>query len=108
MPFSLWSLPRFNLTDRQTFNSIVKDAAQAKRTKHEGFLRGVSLFAGMSEYERSQMADAVKEETFTSIDLQKIIVFLFLLVSLIYLFLEKNKTLIFQFTTILIFSLLDI
>ena len=52
----LWSL------DRQTFNHIVKNAASQKREKYEEFLTGVKILQNMDEYERSKLADALKEE----------------------------------------------
>ena len=52
----LWSL------DRRTFNQIVKDAAATKRDKYEEFLKDVKILQNMDEYERSKLADAIKEE----------------------------------------------
>jgi cAMP-dependent protein kinase regulator len=54
----LWSL------DRATFNHIVKDAAARKREKYEDFLKSVSLLSSMDHYERSKLADAIKEAVF--------------------------------------------
>merc|ERR1719473_1672078 len=54
----LWQL------DRDTFNNIVKEAAQKKRERYDAFLAKVPLLAGMDAYERSQLADALKSETF--------------------------------------------
>merc|ERR1719498_755219 len=48
--------------DRETFNHIVRDAAQKKREKYEEFLKTVPLLEKMDNYERSQMADALHEE----------------------------------------------
>jgi len=48
--------------DRETFNHIVRDAAQKKREKHEDFLKKVQLLEKMDDYQRSQFADALKEE----------------------------------------------
>jgi cAMP-dependent protein kinase regulator len=48
--------------DRETFNNIVKDAAQKKREKYEEFLNSVPILEKMNAYERSQLADALKEE----------------------------------------------
>merc|ERR1719364_126147 len=53
----LWQL------DRDTFNNIVKEAAQKKRQRYDAFLAKVPLLAGMDAYERSQLADALKPET---------------------------------------------
>jgi len=50
--------------DRETFNHIVKDAAMKRRTKYESFLKSVALIAGLDSYERSQVADALRPETF--------------------------------------------
>ena len=47
--------------DRQTFNHIVKDASQNKRAKYEKFLSTVPILQNMDHYERSKLADAVKE-----------------------------------------------
>jgi cAMP-dependent protein kinase regulator len=55
----LWSL------DRQTFTHIVKDAAANKRVKYEEFLKGVKILSNMDEYERSKLADAIKEKWYT-------------------------------------------
>merc|ERR1719230_762327 len=54
----LWQL------DRDTFNNIVKEAAQKKRERYDAFLGKVPLLAGMDAYERSQLADALKSEEF--------------------------------------------
>ena len=56
--FVLWQL------DRDTFNHIVKEAAQKKRARYDAFLQKVPLLAPMDAYERSQLADALKVETF--------------------------------------------
>jgi cAMP-dependent protein kinase regulator len=50
--------------DRNTFNHIVKDASMRKREKYEDFLKSVKLLQNMDHYERSKLADAIKEETF--------------------------------------------
>merc|ERR1712196_164562 len=50
--------------DRETFNHIVRDAAQKKRDQYEGFLKQVPLLEKMTAYERSQVSDALKEEVF--------------------------------------------
>lgn len=54
----LWQL------DRETFNAIVKDAAQKKREKYESFLKGITLLESMEAYERNQIADALKQECY--------------------------------------------
>ena len=52
----LWKL------DRDTFNHIVKDAAQRRREKYESFLGQVPIFETMEPYERSKLADAFTEK----------------------------------------------
>eukprot|EP00933_Yihiella_yeosuensis_P014437 TRINITY_DN12962_c0_g1_i1.p1 TRINITY_DN12962_c0_g1~~TRINITY_DN12962_c0_g1_i1.p1 ORF type:complete len:406 (-),score=138.16 TRINITY_DN12962_c0_g1_i1:161-1378(-) len=52
----LWQL------DRDTFNHIVKEAAQKKRQRYDTFLSKVPLLANMDAYERSQLADALQIE----------------------------------------------
>ena len=47
--------------DRNTFNHIVKDASQKKRQKYENFLSTVPILQNMDHYERSKMADAIRE-----------------------------------------------
>jgi len=42
----------------------VKDAAVKRRTKYDNFLKNVTLIAGLEAYARSQIADALKAETF--------------------------------------------
>ena len=54
----LWQL------DRNTFNHIVKDAAQNKRDRYEDFLASVPILQSMDHYERSKIADAIKEHSF--------------------------------------------
>jgi cAMP-dependent protein kinase regulator len=54
----LWSL------DRNTFNYIVKDASALKREKYEEFLKKVKILSNMETYERSKLADALKEKWF--------------------------------------------
>lgn len=58
----LWEL------DRQTFNHIVKDAAQKKRDKYEDFLATVPILQSMDNYERSKIADSIKEHDFAKGD----------------------------------------
>jgi len=50
--------------DRDTFNHIVKDAAQKKRERYDAFLGKVPLLSSMDNYERSQLSDALQTETF--------------------------------------------
>jgi cAMP-dependent protein kinase regulator len=47
--------------DRNTFNNIVKEASQKKRQKYENFLQTVPILQNMDHYERSKLADAIKE-----------------------------------------------
>lgn len=55
---TLWQL------DRDTFNHIVKEAAQKKRQRYDSFLSKVPLLGSMDTYERSQLADALRTVTF--------------------------------------------
>merc|ERR1719476_499995 len=50
--------------DRDTFNNIVKEAAQKKRDRYDAFLAKVPLLSSMDAYERSQLADALRQEVF--------------------------------------------
>lgn len=50
--------------DRATFNHIMKEAATRKSSQHDDFLKQVSLFSSMDSYERSQLSDGLKEETY--------------------------------------------
>ena len=59
----LWKL------DRDTFNHIVKGAAQKRREKYEAFLESVSIFETMEPYERSKLADAFVEHKFKKDDM---------------------------------------
>jgi cAMP-dependent protein kinase regulator len=59
---TLWKL------DRNSFNAIVKDAASKKRERYEKFLSKVELLSSMGNYERSQVADALKCESFSKND----------------------------------------
>jgi cAMP-dependent protein kinase regulator len=66
--------------DRNTFNHIVKDAAaysflshltneySRKREKYEDFLKSVKVLQNMDHYERSKLADAIKEERYNPND----------------------------------------
>ena len=53
--FTCWKL------DRDTFNNIVKDAAQKKRDKYDNFLQTVEILKQMDPYERSKIGDAIVE-----------------------------------------------
>lgn len=61
-PCTLWQL------DRDTFNHNVKEAAEKKRARYDGFLSKVPLLSSMDAYERSQLADALKVENFKKDD----------------------------------------
>lgn len=50
--------------DRDTFNNIVKDASVKQREKYDSFLKSVTILATIGDYERSQVSDALKSETF--------------------------------------------
>lgn len=51
--------------DRESFNHIVKDAAVKRRNKYDNFLKQVALISSIDAYERSQIADALKSESYT-------------------------------------------
>jgi len=46
----------------------VKDSAQKKRDKYEDFLATVPILASMDNYERSKIADTIKEHDFAKGD----------------------------------------
>merc|ERR1712113_129451 len=50
--------------DRETFNHIVMEAVQRKRTQCSDTLRRMQLFASMSEPELQNIVDALKMETY--------------------------------------------
>jgi cAMP-dependent protein kinase regulator len=50
--------------DRETFNHIVKDAAQKKRERYESFLKSVEILSTVEPYELTQISDALKAGTF--------------------------------------------
>jgi len=50
--------------DRDTFNNIVKDASVRRREKYDSFLKSVTLLSSLDAYDRSQVSDALKPETF--------------------------------------------
>jgi len=52
--------------DRDTFNSIVQDAALKRRERYDKFLQSVTILGSVDAYERSQIADALVSETFSS------------------------------------------
>uniref|UniRef100_A0A7S2JDF9 Cyclic nucleotide-binding domain-containing protein n=1 Tax=Zooxanthella nutricula TaxID=1333877 RepID=A0A7S2JDF9_9DINO len=52
--------------DRDTFNHIVKGAASKKRERYASFLEKVPLLSGMDNYERTQLADALRTEEFAA------------------------------------------
>mmetsp|Transcript_50436 Transcript_50436/g.107086 ORF Transcript_50436/g.107086 Transcript_50436/m.107086 type:complete len:406 (-) Transcript_50436:133-1350(-) len=49
--------------DRDTFNNIVREAAQKKRERYDLFLAKVPLLQSMDTYERGQLADAMGSES---------------------------------------------
>ena len=49
----LWSL------DRETFNNVIKEAAQKKREKYEGFLKNVEILKSIDSYELMQICDSL-------------------------------------------------
>lgn len=53
----LWEL------DRETFNHIVRAAACKRRERYEEFLKNVPILDTMEAYERTQMCDALQQET---------------------------------------------
>ena len=55
----LWSL------DRECFNHIVKDAAVKRREKFVDFLSRIEILSNMDPYERSQLAEVLKNESFS-------------------------------------------
>ena len=50
--------------DRETFNHIVKGAAQKKREKYENFLKNVEILGSIDSYELMQICDALKTASF--------------------------------------------
>jgi len=46
--------------DRQTFNSIVKDASMKKREMYESFLKSVEILKSLNPFEIGQLADALR------------------------------------------------
>lgn len=50
--------------DRLTFNQVVKEAATKRSMQYDRFLKAVSLFSSMDSYERSQIVDVLKVETY--------------------------------------------
>jgi cAMP-dependent protein kinase regulator len=55
--------------DRETFNAVVKGASMKKREKYDGFIKSVNLLSTLEMYERGQLVDALKPETYKSGDL---------------------------------------
>lgn len=51
--------------DRESFNAIVKDASVKRRNRYDDFLKSVPILSSVGAYERSQVADALKPETFS-------------------------------------------
>ena len=58
----LWAL------DRETFNHIVKTAAQKKREKYENFLKKVDILSTIDEYELGKICDSLKAGIFKKDD----------------------------------------
>lgn len=54
----LWKL------DRGTFNHIVKDSAAKKREIYQAFLKKTALLRSVDSYQTSQIADALKSQSF--------------------------------------------
>jgi len=54
----LWKL------DRRSFNEIVKESAQKKRERYEGFLANVPLLKAVDSYERSHICEGLVTESF--------------------------------------------
>lgn len=54
--------------DRNTFNGIVKEASQKKRERYEDFLSTVPILQSMDEYERSKIAEVIKEKAYNNGD----------------------------------------
>ena len=54
----LWSL------DRETFNYIVRDAANKKREKYLNFLKNIDILSTIDEYELMQICDSLKTGIF--------------------------------------------
>jgi cAMP-dependent protein kinase regulator len=54
--------------DRETFNNIVRDAAQKKREKYENFLKNVEILSTIDSYELTQISDAIKSATYQKDD----------------------------------------
>lgn len=50
--------------DRECFNHIVKDSAIRRREKYEEFLGKVDILKDMDPYERSQLADVLKSNSY--------------------------------------------
>ena len=50
--------------DRSTFNNIVKESSAKKRQKYELVFKQVKILANIDNYERSKLADAIKERKF--------------------------------------------
>lgn len=48
--------------DRETFNNIVKDASRKKREQYNDFLSKIEILSSIDNYEREQIADALKRE----------------------------------------------
>ena len=56
------------LLDRECFNHIVKEAAEKKRGRYEGFLKSVEILSTIEPYELLQISDALKSSSFNKGD----------------------------------------
>jgi cAMP-dependent protein kinase regulator len=54
--------------DRQTFKHIVEEAANKRRDKFRSILGKVSILSEIDPYEREQLCDILKEETYEAGD----------------------------------------
>lgn len=54
--------------DRETFNAIVKELAAKRRETFDNALKQVKILDSVSAYERQQIADAIRLETFKAGD----------------------------------------
>lgn len=59
-PSTIWSL------DRVTFRRVLMTSAYKRRQLYESFLAEVPLLEGLTDYERSKIADALHTEKYTS------------------------------------------
>jgi cAMP-dependent protein kinase regulator len=50
--------------ERGTFNHVVKDAAVRRRNRYDDLLKSAPLLSTIGQYERAQLGDALKQETY--------------------------------------------